>query len=745
MSDQTPNPNEPSPADGRPADFHLPPADRPRNRRRRTPLHQANASADYSRYSTEDQDEVSIESQRIACEERALRDGQAIDPQLRFADEAVSGTKLQRTGLNAMLAAAEQGRFDRLYFFSLSRLARESVIGMPILKRLVNVFKVRVVSVTEGVDTSREGWELQAQILLMQHERYIKELAANVFRGQAFNVARGYSNGDYCLGYMGEDIPGSENTRRGRRALARRKTVVDPSGAKYVLQIFHWFVVERRAIDWIVRCLRESNAPRDHRSEEGHRWSRGSVITVLSNRKYIGDWGWGANKNTLDPETGDRFQEARPAEEVEKYRRILPELRLIEDETFNKAQEYLAKNREVYAGWRDDEGRYVEGAPGAAPPIRYLLSRLIVCGECGKFLIVGGSGAKYLKCPGHNLGDCSTRTHLKRELAEKLILDQVAEWILRDEAWIDEVFAETLAAWRNFQATVPDERRRVEAMLTEMEVKIGRLVDAVESSAEPDPDIRQRLVDRREERRQLRERLNLLTQRPVVTPQEPTREWVVEQLRELHVVLRSGTPAAAHALAALVGGRIVVHEVSVDGERRRFFRGTLKLPPTGVGAMLSQSSPAEDQVASEPILIDFREADPRDAESDRAWTLLQEGMFYLEIAQTLGISKLKLTRLLRRAARRRGVPYVDGRARRSSLGRPTREPSLYMRMADEVGRLIEEGLSRTEIARRLGMDMTTLRTSVVHYYQSRGLPPVDGRERRKPTAPPESRNDPDAA
>jgi site-specific DNA recombinase len=61
-------------------------------------------------------------------------------------------------------------------------LARESIIGMPILKKLVYVFKARVISVTEGLDSNREGWEMLAQLLLMQHERYVKELSHNVSR-----------------------------------------------------------------------------------------------------------------------------------------------------------------------------------------------------------------------------------------------------------------------------------------------------------------------------------------------------------------------------------------------------------------------------------------------------------------------------------------------------------------------------------------------------------------------------------
>jgi DNA invertase Pin-like site-specific DNA recombinase len=108
-----------------------------------------NVAASYSRYSTDQQDAKSIGDQQRPCRERAERDGNHIPDDLQFADEAVSGTKLKRDGFDRMLQAAEEGRFKTLYFFDLSRLARESVITITTLKKLVQIYKVRVVSVSE--------------------------------------------------------------------------------------------------------------------------------------------------------------------------------------------------------------------------------------------------------------------------------------------------------------------------------------------------------------------------------------------------------------------------------------------------------------------------------------------------------------------------------------------------------------------------------------------------------------------
>jgi hypothetical protein len=51
------------------------------------------------------------------------------------------------------------------------------------LKRLVYKYGVRVVSLVDGLDSERDGWELIAHIIAIVNEQYIKELSASVLRG----------------------------------------------------------------------------------------------------------------------------------------------------------------------------------------------------------------------------------------------------------------------------------------------------------------------------------------------------------------------------------------------------------------------------------------------------------------------------------------------------------------------------------------------------------------------------------
>jgi hypothetical protein len=236
----------------------------------------------------------------------ALRDrrGFGILPEYEFSDEAISGTKRKREGLDRLLAAAERREFRVLYFHSLSRLARESVIGMPILKTLVHNYGVRVISVSEGVDSNMPGWETVATFICLHHEQFIRDLAANVFKGQEGTVLSNFSVGDYRIGYESVPSPNGEMVGRGRNAKPRMVYRVHSEQADIVRQVYHWFVHEKQWIAWIVRELNRLRVPKDHRASTPD-WERSCVIRMLRSEKYVGLWWWGLTKTNRDPTTGD--------------------------------------------------------------------------------------------------------------------------------------------------------------------------------------------------------------------------------------------------------------------------------------------------------------------------------------------------------------------------------------------------------------------------------------------------------
>ena len=375
------------------------------------------------------------------------------------------------------MAAARAGRFQVLYFYNLSRLARESVIVMPTLKTLVYNYGIRIISTSEGLDSERQGWDLLAAVLAIVSEQYIKDLAKSVFRGQEGAVLAGYAVGDHCFGYTSVPIPGSEVVRRGRDPKPRKTYIVDPETAIWVVRIFDWFVRERQPLRWIAQELNRLGAPKDHRASSP-RWGHQHIPRLLSNRKYIGDWQWGRQKNVRDPNTGKVSQRPRTPEECEAWRRHLPELALVDQESFDLAQQYLQANRATHAGTRKRNGQLAGSAPGSnRKSPRHLLAGVVQCGHCGANFVAGGTGGKYLCCPGWQGGTCSCKTQLNRHLAEELILAEIGRRVLADTAWTRAVLVEATAAFEHDQDRVPAELAAAEKSLVDVTHRISSLLD----------------------------------------------------------------------------------------------------------------------------------------------------------------------------------------------------------------------------------------------------------------------------
>jgi hypothetical protein len=100
-----------------------------RRKRRSVPGIMPNRScfaASYSRYSSDQQNAKSIVQQQGPCRDRAEQDGVKLLRELEFSDEAVSGLKLHRNGLDRMMTAAQGGRFGTLYVFDLRTIIQRT-------------------------------------------------------------------------------------------------------------------------------------------------------------------------------------------------------------------------------------------------------------------------------------------------------------------------------------------------------------------------------------------------------------------------------------------------------------------------------------------------------------------------------------------------------------------------------------------------------------------------------------------
>jgi hypothetical protein len=112
-------------------------------------------------------------------------------------------------------------------------------------------------------------------------------------------------------------------------------------------------------------------------------------------------------------------------------------------------------------------------------PSRYLLSGLMVCGECGANYIMQDTRA--YGCSGHTSGGkhlCSNGVKVKREVAEAALLTNIKKQLLSDEmtAYVEKQFR---VAIREMGAR--DDGPAIESELAGIDRKIGKVLDAIES------------------------------------------------------------------------------------------------------------------------------------------------------------------------------------------------------------------------------------------------------------------------
>lgn len=698
-------------------------------------LRGVDACASYARFSSDHQNEESISDQQRVCREHAEKLGLSITPDLEYSDEAVSGTKLRRAGLDSLIDAAKNQGFSILIVHCLSRLARELVITLPLLKKLVHSYGIRFISVSEGIDSDREGWEMIAYICCLFHEQYLKDLRANVLRGQEGTVLAGYSVGDCCFAYASEPIPGSECNRRGKNPKPRRRYVVIPELATWVVRVFYWFAAERRSIRWIIRQLNDQKVRKDHRSTTKE-WHRNLIINMLSNPKYIGEWPWGEKTNVRDPETGNLKQSYRPSEESARWIRHFPELQIVSRELFEKAQQRLAEGSEKWKKCRRESGR-LNGSSSECngrTAIR-LLHRVIVCDSChSPFIYLMDK----MKCRGHERCNCSIKSSISVEIAEKKVVAEIRKRLELDTCWFQRICQSTLRHLIQMESEIPQQLEAKERELLQLEGKISRLVDAVENGSAPQ-DLDSRLQNRRHERTALQREIARLRSRATLAVRPPTEEWIREQLDEMRDRLNESGAAANEVLRDLIDGPIRVYEVGPEKKRGRAMQGQFRLKGMLFRSDQPQSSTAEvDDSSSELITIDFVDDEQIEArrleeeqQQDRAKQLFDQGLLNVEIAERLGVSRSRVTALIQRWHIARDLPVPHGTSRRYQMERTQRVPHLYQAISDRAMELYREGCYMKEIAVQLEVDCNTITSAIAYWHQKRGLPVPDGRSRLK--------------
>ena len=302
--------------------------------------------AAYCRVSTDKSDQLnSLETQKEFFLEYTKHTGDNLIK--LYADEGISGTKIKnRKEFQRMLADAEKGLFDMVVVKDISRFARNTVDLLQSVRKLKSL----------GIETQF----LTANMTSMGNSEFVLTIFGALAQEESANTSKRIKFGKKMNAEKGR-VPnivfGYDMTIGDYFNLS-----INDNEAMTIRQIFQWYTEEGYGGSKIANMLNE----RGIKTKRGNNWSQNSVCRILTNEIYTGKIING-KEEIADFLTGQRKEK----DESEWLVTLRPELRIIEDEVFDKAQDILKGRHDSFKITHERQSN------------KYLFSTLIKCKECG--------------------------------------------------------------------------------------------------------------------------------------------------------------------------------------------------------------------------------------------------------------------------------------------------------------------------------------------------------------------------
>lgn len=340
-------------------------------------------AAAYIRVSTDNQTELSPDSQIKEIRKYAKQHGYIVPNEYIFRDDGISGRKAEkRPEFIRMIAIAKlkPAPFSAVLLWKFSRFARnqeESIFYKGMLSR--NGIEVK--SISEPIIDGPFG-SLIERIIEWFDEFYSINLSGEVKRGMKERVERG---GAVSIPAFGYDI-------------VDKKYVINPATAPIVRQIFADYLNGMGALQ-IAHKLNDLGV----RTTRGNLWENRTVDYVLRNPVYIGKIRWNPNGRTRrDFDNPDIMIVDGHHEPI------------IDEDSFNKVQTIYEVNQKKHSRYAHSTGK----------KYMYMLHGLVKCSDCGASLSMSARG-QGLQCIRYTKGQCKVSHHISVKKLNEMVLSTI--------------------------------------------------------------------------------------------------------------------------------------------------------------------------------------------------------------------------------------------------------------------------------------------------------------------------------
>ena len=295
----------------------------------------------YARFSSEMQNERSIDDQVRRCREHIALQGGNPETAKVFTDFAISGASLDRPGFEAMMAAVNSGAIKSIVTEDLSRISRDFADSAMIFKRL-QFKQVPLVGVADGIDTSARGAKMAFTFKSLMSEMYLDDLRDKTLRGLEGRALAGFATGNVAFGFHSVPVINERGDELGK------KIEIHEAEAKIIRRIFRESR-KGRSLATIAHGLNKDGvpSPRVGSRHKAFGWGASTIRAILYNERYIGVWRFKERQWVKVPGTNKRLPRPRNASEVMVQHR--PDLAIVDRDLWDEVQARLAATKQRYA------------------------------------------------------------------------------------------------------------------------------------------------------------------------------------------------------------------------------------------------------------------------------------------------------------------------------------------------------------------------------------------------------------
>lgn len=491
----------------------------------------------YARYSSTMQKQCSISEQRQICEEFCKNNYKIVHWYIDCAQSATNDKRIQFQEMIKDIKDGNKYKAKHIVVYKRDRFARNRT-DMITYQSLLASKGVSILSAMERLDGSPESIILES-VLDGYNEYYSKALGVLCKRGLEYNIRNMKTGGSTPP--LGLKV--NKETLRFE---------IDEPNADAIRLLFKRFVEDR----WSYQLICDELNAKGFRTTRGNLFNSKSIlIDYLNNEKYCGRLTY--LKSKKDPLTGKRTCKRNyNRDEIIVVENAIPAI--IDEDTFNKAQEILAQRRRNASSYKSSRKMN-------------LLVGKVMCGKCGCLMNINtrksGTSKGYYstyRCTAKNekmAKRCDNREISVSHL-ERFVISQLMFYLKQDET-VDRITDMLNEALENETNSHDIEIRQVNQQILNVDVKIQNMTNAIAEGNVTVISLVEKLNSLEEEKAQLNKRLDEMKS-IVPVHKEISRDEVLALLEKAKEHMLSENNELIRSVIDLFVEKITVGENGVE-------------------------------------------------------------------------------------------------------------------------------------------------------------------------------------